>query len=234
MSHSLKFSSPIFTDIQKMYLAYALTVAYLPKFSSPITFACQNFFHQIFPVLWYYTHALPMYSVQCLLSTVSFADHLKSWLSNVNYKTQDYSSYTVNPVWLQSTIHRKILIGEKLVNMANHELFAKIFLTNIHRYTAYLAYALTVDYLPNFSLPIAFTCMVRHNFPLPNISHVRYYIIIAMYSVMKENLVTLWEGPLAVVGCWYNTGIAVEIVTFQNSISISKFFSDSWGWAVIV
>ena len=29
----------------------------------------------------------------------------------------------------------KNLAGEKLVNLVNHELFAKIFLVNIHRYT---------------------------------------------------------------------------------------------------
>ena len=32
------------------------------------------------------------------------------------------------------------------------------------------AYSICTD-LPNFSLPIAFTCMVHQNFPLPNISH---------------------------------------------------------------
>ena len=76
-----------------------------------------------------------------------------------------------------STIHGKILVREKLVNLANYELFTKIFLTSIHRYTEkmYLAYALTVAYSPNFSSPIAFTCMVHQNFPLPNISHVRYH-----------------------------------------------------------
>ena len=35
-----KISSPIFTDTLKMYLAYALTVAYSPSFSSPIAFTC--------------------------------------------------------------------------------------------------------------------------------------------------------------------------------------------------
>ena len=28
-----------------------------------------------------------------------------------------------------------------------------------------MAYALTVGYLPNFSSPVAFTCMIRQNFP---------------------------------------------------------------------
>ena len=31
------------------------------------------------------------------------------------------------------TVHRKILVGEKLVNLVNRELFTKIFLANIHR-----------------------------------------------------------------------------------------------------
>ena len=47
--------------------------------------------------------------------------------------------------------------------MANCELFAKIFLP-IFRYTL-LAYAMTLAYSLNFSLPIAFTCMVCQNFP---------------------------------------------------------------------
>ena len=67
---------------------------------------------------------------------------------------------------------------EKFVNLVNCELFAKIFLVNIHRYTKNaLAYALTVAYLPKFSSPIAFTCMVCQNFPPPNISHVWYYYV---------------------------------------------------------
>ena len=48
----------------------------------------------------------------------------------------------------------------------------------------YLTYALTVAYLPNFSSPIAliFACTVRQNFPSPNISHVRYYMIEETYG----------------------------------------------------
>ena len=48
-----RISSPIFTDTLKLYLACALTVAYSPNFSSPITFTCtvsQNFPRQIFPM----------------------------------------------------------------------------------------------------------------------------------------------------------------------------------------
>ena len=48
MSYLPKFSSSIFTDTLKMYLAYALTVAYLPKFSLPIAFTC-TVCQKIFP-----------------------------------------------------------------------------------------------------------------------------------------------------------------------------------------
>ena len=34
-----------------------------------------------------------------------------------------------------NTVHGKFLAGEKLVNLANCELFTKIFLANVHRYT---------------------------------------------------------------------------------------------------
>ena len=40
VSYSPKFFSPIFTDTLKMYLAYALTVAYSPNFSSLIALTC--------------------------------------------------------------------------------------------------------------------------------------------------------------------------------------------------
>ena len=56
-----KISSPVFTDIQKAYMAYALTVANSPNFSSPIAFTCtvhQNFlppniFHVRSVCIWY-------------------------------------------------------------------------------------------------------------------------------------------------------------------------------------
>ena len=78
--------------------------------------------------------------------------------------------------FIQFTIHKKILAGETLSNLANLELFAKIFLTNINftdTWKTYMAYALTVAYSPYFSSPIAFACMVHQNFPPPNISRVR-------------------------------------------------------------
>ena len=78
---------------------------------------------------------------------------------------------------LSGTIHWNYLVGEKLANLANHGLFAKIFLTNIHRYTENV-YGICTDcrLLVKFSSPIAFTCTVCQNFPLPNISCVHCII----------------------------------------------------------
>ena len=58
----------------------------------------------------------------------------------------------------------------------NHELFARIFLTNIHSYTEnVLAYALTIAYSPNFS---SFTCMVHQ--PTKYFPYTVCYSIIVM------------------------------------------------------
>ena len=65
--------------------------------------------------------------------------------------------------------YANVLWGKNLVNLANHELFAKIFLQIVtDTPKMYLAYALTVAYLPNFSSPIAFTGMVCQKFPCQN------------------------------------------------------------------
>ena len=51
LDYSPKLSTPIFTDdTPKMYLAYAPTVAYLPKFSLPIALPVHFIPHQIFPM----------------------------------------------------------------------------------------------------------------------------------------------------------------------------------------
>ena len=44
-------------------------------------------------------------------------------------------------------------------------------------------YGVYTDYylLAKFFQPIAFTCMVRQNFPPPNISRVRYFIVHNLY-----------------------------------------------------
>ena len=78
-----------------------------------------------------------------------------------------------------ATVREKFLVWEKLASLVNCELFAKIFLANIHRSPKmYLVYALTLTYSPNFSLPIAFTCTVRQKVPLPIFSHVWYSVTI--------------------------------------------------------
>ena len=66
------------------------------------------------------------------------------------------------------SVHIKILVGEKLTNLANREPFTKIFLSNIHRYTeTYMAYALTVAYSP-----IAFTYL----YGSPKFSPAKYFL----------------------------------------------------------
>ena len=45
--------------------------------------------------------------------------------------------------------------------------------------------------LPNFSLPIAFTYMVRQNFPLPNISHVWYCTFLCNCSLKIASTYTI-------------------------------------------
>ena len=55
---------------------------------------------------------------------------------------------------------------EKIGEFANHELFAKIFLTNIHGYTKNV-FGICTDlaYSPNFPLPIALPVWFTKNFP---------------------------------------------------------------------
>ena len=55
-------------------------------------------------------------------------------------------------------------------------MFCSLILTDARN--TYIAYALTEAYLPNFSLPIAFTYMIRQSFLPQNISHVQYPAIL--------------------------------------------------------
>ena len=77
MSHSPKFSLPIFIDIPKMYFLYALILAYSPNFSSPIAFTCvwfiKNFPHQNFPICGRCLYFVPktfMHYCFCLLQVI--------------------------------------------------------------------------------------------------------------------------------------------------------------------
>ena len=65
--------------------------------------------------------------------------------------------------------------GETFANLANCELFAKIFLTNIHRYTEDV---FGIAHLPNFSSPIVYiiTCMVCQNFSVYGIM-IKYLLL---------------------------------------------------------
>ena len=66
-----KISLPMFTDTLKMYLACTLTVAYLPNFSSPVTFTCTKTFpRQIFP----------MYCTCSYYLFIRYITKLSSWL----------------------------------------------------------------------------------------------------------------------------------------------------------
>ena len=67
------------------------------------------------------------------------------------------------------------------MNLANHEPFAKILFTDTQK--TYMAYALTAAYLPKFSSPQAFTCMVRQNFPPP-----KYFLCTVGRSYYKLKL----------------------------------------------
>ena len=73
-----------------------------------------------------------------------------------------------------NTVHGKIWRG-KIGKLGESSAIRQDFPRQIFTDTPkmYLAYTLTVAYLPKFSSPIAFTSMVRQNFPSPNISHVR-------------------------------------------------------------
>ena len=68
--------------------------------------------------------------------------------------------------------------GEKISEIWQIMSYFPKFSLPIFTYTVkmYLAYALTLASSPKFSLPIAFTCMVRQNFPPPKLSSVRHHM----------------------------------------------------------
>ena len=91
-------------------------------------------------------------------------------------------------------VHGKILVAEKkLVNLANHELFAKIFLTNIpHQYSSpiftdtqkmHLAYELIVAYSSNFSSPIALL------YGSPKFPPAKYFLYTVYFILSKAHTV---------------------------------------------
>ena len=97
--------------------------------------------------------------------TPSSAAAASSTNGNILYLLED-DSLTIVTIHY-STLHGKYLVGQ--IMSYSPKLSSPIF-TDTPK--MYLAYALTVAYSPNFSLPIAFTCTVRQTFPLPYITHV--------------------------------------------------------------
>ena len=76
--------------------------------------------------------------------------------------------------------------GKRLVNLANHELYAKIFFANIQRYGKNLI-GICTDFLklassPNFFSLIAFTCMDHQKFPVYSTLHLRTMCKHAFYT----------------------------------------------------
>ena len=73
----------------------------------------------------------------------------------------------------------------------------------------YMAYALTVAYSPNFSSPIAFTCMVHQNFPTLNISYVQYCTKLQSDILFTAHLFTcLLQVHLVTCGViWWKIGL---------------------------
>ena len=110
----------------------------------------------------------PLYGKPFLISYIlSLA---KNW--GQSFEIKQKLQYKLQPLKISSYRTQENFGREKQVNLASRELFAKIFLTNIHRYSTlkmYLAYALPVAY---FSSPIALICMIHQNFLMYSIQYV--------------------------------------------------------------
>ena len=91
-----------------MYMAHVLTVAYSPKVSLPIAFTCMVS----------HVRYIAMLAMLCYCNTHRYElDHENIY----NGKLQHVA-----------TVHGEHLVGQKLANLVNHELFANIFCTNLH------------------------------------------------------------------------------------------------------
>ena len=138
-----------------------------------------------------------------------------------------------------NTIHGEYLVREKLANLANHELFAKIFLTDIqiHRKCIWNM----VAYLPSFSLP----CMVCQNFPCKTFS---------MYGIQftkcpPKGLSSLWLlcwRHFSLRGLWklqcllqpstwfpLTSGLAMCWVTRMNVWQKERMRGVWWFWSLL-
>ena len=114
-------------------------------------------------------------------------------------------------IWTSKIALGKILVGEK---SANRELFAKIFLTNIHRYTENV-FGICTDcsLFTKFFLTNSFTCTVHQNFPPLNISHVWYLAMCCWCTRMS--FVHLVHSKCHIPSAW-NSGRTSD--TFQPKL----------------
>ena len=82
-------------------------------------------------------------------------------------------------------------------------IFAKIFLTNIHRCTENV-FGICTDcsLFTKFSLPIAFIFMACQIFPLANISHIRYMWYINLYNILSEFFFQLFTSIITISDSW--------------------------------
>ena len=95
----------------------------------------------------------------------------------------------INHVAIQLYRTWKNFGGKKLASLANRELFAKIFLASVHKYTKNVFSICTdyIAYLPNFSLPIANFYL----YSLPNFSPTKIFPCILCYIARSQFCISI-------------------------------------------
>ena len=123
------------------------------------------------------------------------------------------------------TAHREILVGKKLANLENPELFAKVFLAIIHRYTENVFSICTYCNLFTNSLPIPLTCMVHQ--PLSKFSRVRYlYLYLNISKILAFYLSTSPKTMPCTCTC---TSTNVKVLVLYLS-TFTCTFPHAWPW----
>ena len=108
-----------------------------------------------------------------------------------------------------NTVHGKLLVGKKMANLANRELFTKIFLNNIHRYTKNV-FGICTDcsLFTKFSLPIVWFAKI---FP---------HQIFPVYGFNDHQLQAIFQPKqLNLVGQIYCTFSMRESLTICNNVN---------------
>ena len=90
-------------------------------------------------------------------------------------------------------------------------------------FTDTLAYALTVAYSPHFSSPLAFTCMVHQNFPLPNI----FLCTVVWYMYVPTELLAL---PDSLKVCFKLTVMLLFVFSGHPIVKSLNNRSHDWEW----